>query len=98
MINFLSKFVRRAPSKLNWFAKVFNNLANIPSSKDDLFHELLKWTDNQMTFKHFHQKLDQHSVFAGRNILVSTISMHIDPFIITSHLSPFMHSPMHNLQ
>ena len=75
--DFLSKFVRRASSKLKWFAKVFNNLANIPSTKDDLFHELLKWRDNQMTFKHFRQKLDQYSVFAGRNILVSKKSMHM---------------------
>ena len=71
--NFLSKLVRKASNKLSWFAKLFNNSANIPSSKDDLFHELIKWRDNKttVTYKDFHQKLDEYSLFAGRNILVS---------------------------
>ena len=70
--NFLSKFVRKSSSsKLNWFTKIFNNSANIPSNKDELFHELCKWRGSEMIYKHFHQKLDQYSVFAQRNVLVS---------------------------
>ena len=72
--DFLSKFVGKASSKLNWFAKVFNDSADIPSNKDDLFHELCKWRGSKMTYKHFRQKLDQYSVFAGRNVLVSYYS------------------------
>jgi hypothetical protein len=68
---FLLKFVRKASSKLNWFANLFNESAEIPSSKDDLYHELFKWKDNKMTYKQLRQKLDQYSVFAGRNVLVS---------------------------
>jgi hypothetical protein len=68
---FLLKFVRKASSKLYWFANLFSDSAKLPSSKDDLYHELLKWKDNKMTYKQFRQKLDQYSVFAGRNVLVS---------------------------
>ena len=68
---FLLKFVRKASSKLNWFAYLFNDSAKVPSSKDDLYHELLKWKDNKMTYKRFRQKLDQYSIFAERNVLVS---------------------------
>ena len=74
--NFLSKFVRKlSSSKLYWFTKIFNNSADIPSNKNELFHELCKWRGSEMMYKHFHQKLDQYSVFAGRNVLVS-ISYH----------------------
>ena len=76
---FLSNFVRKASNKLNWFAKIFNDSANIPScSRDDLFHELIKWRDNKMTYKDFRQQLDQYSVFTGRNVLVSMMSTHSD--------------------
>ena len=68
---FILKFVKKASSKLNWFAYLFSDSANVPSSKDDLYHELLKWKDNKMTYKQFRQKLDQYSIFAGRNVLVS---------------------------
>jgi hypothetical protein len=70
---FLSKFVKTiSSSKLNWFVSIFNDSASVPSSKfkDDLFHELMKWRESK-TFKEFRHKVDQYSVFAGRNILVS---------------------------
>ena len=67
----LLKFVRKASDKLNWFAKVFNDTAKIPSSRDDLYHELHKLRDDKMTYKQLRLKLDQYSVFAGRNVLVS---------------------------
>jgi ankyrin repeat protein/signal recognition particle receptor subunit beta len=70
--SFLLEFASR---KLNWFAKLFSDSAKIPSSKDDLYYELLKWKDNKMTYKQFRQKLDQYSVFAGRNVLVSIIKL-----------------------
>jgi hypothetical protein len=68
---FLLKFIRKASSKFNWFANLFNDSTEIPYSKDDLYHELCKWKDNKMTYKQFRQKMDQYSVFAGRNVLVS---------------------------
>ena len=70
--NFLSKLVKKASDKLNWFARLFNNSAKIPSSKDDLYHELLQWRGDKMTYKDLRQIMDQYSVFAGRNLLVST--------------------------
>ena len=65
---FLSRFVKK---KLSWFVNIFSDSANVPSSKDDLFHELLKWRENKKTYQDFRHRLDQFSVFAGRNILVS---------------------------
>ena len=68
---FLSKFVKKSSSKLKWIVNIFNESASVPSSKDNLSHELMKWRDNKKTYKDFCHKLDQYSVFAGRNILVS---------------------------
>ena len=74
--NFLSKFVKKASSsKLNWFTKIFSDSGDIPINKDDLFHKLLKRRGSEMMYKYLRQKLDQYSVFAGRNVLVS-ISYH----------------------
>jgi hypothetical protein len=72
---FLSKFVKISSSKLNWFYNIFSTSAGVPSSKDDLSHELMKWRDNKRTYKDFRHQLDKHSVFAGRNILVSVITV-----------------------
>jgi hypothetical protein len=79
---FLLKFVRKASGKLNWFANLFNESAEIPSSKDDLYHELFKWKDNKMTYKQLCQKLDQYSIFAGRNVLVSITKLTHNIFYI----------------
>jgi hypothetical protein len=68
---FLSRFVKKSSSKLNWFINIFNDSASVSSSKDDLSYELIKWRDNKKTYKDFRLKLDQYSVFAGTNILVS---------------------------
>ena len=72
---FLSRFVKK---KLNWFVNIFSDSANVPSSKDDLFHELIKWRENKKTYQDFRHRLDQFSVFAGRNniILVSIKYVH----------------------
>jgi ankyrin repeat protein len=67
---FLSKFVKKSSSKPNWFVKIVSDSASVPSNKDDLSHELIKWRDNKKTYKEFRHSLDQYSVFAGRNILV----------------------------
>ena len=72
---FLLKFVKKASSKLNWFAYLLSDSATLPSSMDELYHELLKWKDNKMTYKQFRQKLDQYSVFTGRNVLVSVTKL-----------------------
>ena len=75
--DFIVRFFRHASSKLaEWFVRIFIESADIPSSRDDLIHELIKWRDNdttqQKTYKDLRQKLDQYSVFAGRNILVNS--------------------------
>jgi hypothetical protein len=68
---FLSRLVKKSSSKLNWFVNIFNDSASVPSSKDDLSRELIKWRDNKKTYKDFRHILDECSVFSGRNILVS---------------------------
>ena len=69
--SFLSRFIKKSSKKLNWFVNIFDESANVPSSKDDFSHELMKWRDNKKTYRDFRHKLDQCSVFAWRNILVS---------------------------
>ena len=77
--NFLSKFVKKASKKLNWFARLFNDSAEIriPSDRDDLYHKLLQWRGDKKTYKELRQKLDQYSVFAGRNLLVSVTILYL---------------------
>ena len=75
--DFTVRFFRHASSKLaEWFVRIFIESADIPSSRDDLIHELIKWRDNdtteQKTYKDLRQRLDQYSVFAGRSILVNS--------------------------
>ena len=89
---FLLKFVRKASDKLNWFFKLFNDSAKIPSSRDDLYHELLKWRDDEMTYKQLRQKMDQYSVIAGRNVLVSvtTTTYNYYYYYTDSFLLPYL--------
>jgi ankyrin repeat protein len=68
---FLSRFVKKSSSKPNWFVKIFIESASVPSNKEDLSRELIKWRDNKKTYKEFRHKLDEYSVFAERNVLVS---------------------------
>ena len=42
------------------------------SFMDQLYQDLLRWRDSdQRTYKELRQKVDQYSIFAGRNVLVS---------------------------
>jgi ankyrin repeat protein len=79
---FLSKFVKISSSKLNLFVNIFSDSASVPSSKDDLSHELIKWRGNKRTYKDFRHQLDVYSVFAGRNVLVSILLSLLSHYII----------------
>ena len=74
---FLSKLVKKVSSNLPLLIKIFNEEAHIPCSKDDLYQEILNWRDSSIaepkTYSQLRNKFDQHSVFAGRNVLVSTV-------------------------
>ena len=70
---FISTLIQQASKKLTAFIKV---LANSTSDTDtQLYQTLLKWRDddvnNPKTYRDLRQVIDQHSVFAGRNLLVS---------------------------
>ena len=77
---FLSRFVRKLSRNLAWVVKVFNESTDTPISKDNLLQEIIKWRDDAkptpMTYKRLRQKLDEHSIFAGRNVLVSIMHEH----------------------
>jgi hypothetical protein len=72
---FLSRFIKKSSNKLNWFIKIFSDSASVPSTKDDLFHELIKWRGNKKTYNEFRHKLDEYSVFVGMNVLVCHINI-----------------------
>ena len=66
---FLSTFVQQASEKLALFIKI------LVARDDQLYQNLLKWRDgdmnNQKTYYDLRKTVDQYSVFAGRNVLVS---------------------------
>ena len=68
---FLMRFVQQATNELISFIKSFTG--NI--GEDQLYKDLLRWRDGdgfkKKTYKELRQKVDQYSVFAGRNVLVS---------------------------
>ena len=74
---FLSRFAQQATDKLISFIKVFTGSSDSSISDDQLYQNLLKWRDgdanNKKTYRDLRQIIDQYSVFAGRNVLVSVI-------------------------
>ena len=70
--NFLLKFIRKATDELSYLIS-----GSLTSSKGEsqLYQDLLRWRDsdktNKKTYKQLRQTVDQYSVFAGRNVLVS---------------------------
>ena len=72
---FLSDFVQQASEQLYLLIKnITGNTARIVKD-DEIYQNLLKWRnndmDNQKSYGDLRQLVDQYSVFAGRNILVS---------------------------
>ena len=77
---FISRLIKKVSiQNLQFMIKVFNKEADIPSrsTKDDLYQEILNWRDTSdtepKTYSQLRKEFDQHSVFAGRNLLVSTV-------------------------
>lgn len=74
---FLSRFIQQASGKPSWFVKLFSEEDYSSSNEDDLMQTLSKWKDNQITscktFKDLRLKLDEYSVFLGRDLLVSML-------------------------
>jgi hypothetical protein len=69
--NFLSAFVHQGTNEFISFIKTL-----IGSSGDDqIYQDLLRWRNsdktNEKTYKELRQLVDQYSIFAGRNVLVS---------------------------
>ena len=58
-------------------SKIFKETKTVSSPPDELFTILKKWRDGcDGTYKCLKEKLDQYSIFAERNLLVSTPSSH----------------------
>ena len=75
---FLSTFAEQASEKLTLLIEVLIEKSASSTRDDQLYQNLLKWRDgdmnNQKTYRDLRQIVDQYSVFAGRNVLVSTDS------------------------
>ena len=73
--NFFAKFVQKATDELSYLIKAVSGSSTSDTSENQLYQDLLRWRDsdktNKKTYKDFRQAMDQHSIFAGRNILVS---------------------------
>ena len=77
---FVSSLIEKlSHDKIKLLIRVFNESARVPVDstciKDYLFQEIVNWRDKSekelRTYKDLREKLNSHSVFAGRNILVS---------------------------
>ena len=86
-------FLQRLSCKLSKKSKLFIKLFNSssapshlsPTTSEDLFTKLKKWRDEcNGTYKCLKQKLDQFSVFAGRNVLVSKLLSYMHMLIIAT--------------
>ena len=56
---------------------LINIVSGSSTNSTNLYQDLLRWRDsdktNKKTYKQLRQTVDQYSVFAGRNVLVSHI-------------------------
>jgi hypothetical protein len=73
--NFLLKFVQKAIDELSYLIKAISGSLTTSTGETQLYQDLLRWRDsdktNKKTYKQLRQAVDQYSVFAGRNVLVS---------------------------
>ena len=73
--NFFAKFVQKATDELCYFIKAVSGNSISDTSENQLYQDLLRWRDsdktNKKTYKDLRRAMDQYSVFAGRNVLVS---------------------------
>ena len=76
---FLSSLVENISNNIELLIKIFNESAHVPldCSRNILYQEIVNWRDKSetelRTYKDLREKLNRHSVFAGRNILVSML-------------------------
>jgi hypothetical protein len=72
---FLLKFVQKTTDELSYLIKAVSGSSTTRTSENQLYQDLLRWRDsdktNKKTYKQLRQTVDQYSVFAGRNVLVS---------------------------
>ena len=77
---FLSNFVQEVSEQLFPLIKMIIGSTASSTKDDELYQNLLKWRDSDMdnkkTYCDLCQLVDQYSVFAGRNILVSFMCVH----------------------
>ena len=72
---YLLKFVQKATDGLSSLIKAISGSSMSSTSENQLYQDLLRWRDsdktNKKTYKDLRRAIDQYSVFAGRNVLVS---------------------------
>jgi hypothetical protein len=71
--NLFAKFVQKATNELSHLIKAVSESSTSSTGGSQLYQDLWRWRDrcNKKTYKQLRQKVDQYSVFAGRNVLVS---------------------------
>jgi hypothetical protein len=72
---FFAKFVQKATDELSYLIKVVSGNSTSSTTENQLYRDLLRWRDSDKTnkkiYKNLRQTVDQYSIFAGRNVLVS---------------------------
>ena len=73
--NYLLKFIQKATDGLSNLIKAVSGSSTSSTNENQLYQDLLRWRDsdktNKKTYKDLRQAMDQYSIFAGRNVLVS---------------------------
>ena len=71
----LSRFFQKTTDELRSLIKTFTGSLTSSTSDDQPYQDLLRWRDsggtNKRTYKELCKCLDEYSIFAGRNVLVS---------------------------
>ena len=88
--NFFAKFVQKATDGLSYLIKAVSESSTSDTSENQLCQDLLRWRDsdktNKKTYRDFRQAMDQYSVFAGRNVLVSIINLKLIQNLLTHYV------------
>ena len=81
---FLSRLVENISNNIELLIKIFNESAHVHiplgCSRNILYQEIVNWRDKSetelRTYKDLREKLNTHSVFAGRNVLVGILILY----------------------
>ena len=95
---YLLKFVQKATDGLSSLIKAISGSSTSSKNESQLYQDLLRWRDgdktNKKTYKDLRQAMDQYSVFAGRNVLVSITKL--TQILLTRYIIMYVINHNHN--